>query len=277
MERVQMMFSALVACLLVVVRISGENVDVLKDVSLRSAVADSDHLINGLNCFAVPGICQDTYGPVICPRFCGGVEPNPTGQYSTTERPTHSHTTSQQFQCRDHVVATLLILEGPQVLIPLRATPVKLLTKPPFQRSHAHHTLPTHNTTPTSQSPTTSKPTTASSPPVSATTASVCEDNTAQGVSCDQLKDVCIADYAHLLCPKYCGCEDHLEPGLTCAGLVGTLHRTKEELCADSVGREACAKFCGCPACSLASHLFTDYNSTTDDVSGEKHTSTDNN
>ncbi|KAK7464027.1 hypothetical protein BaRGS_00037951, partial [Batillaria attramentaria] len=43
-------------------------------------------------------------------------------------------------------------------------------------------------------------------------------------------------------------CEDHLQAGLTCAGLVGTLHRTKEELCADSVGREACAKFCGCPA-----------------------------
>ncbi|KAK7485379.1 hypothetical protein BaRGS_00023327 [Batillaria attramentaria] len=34
-------------------------------------------------------------------------------------------------------------------------------------------------------------------------------------------------------------CEDNLQPGLTCEGLVGTQHMTKEALCADILGQDA--------------------------------------
>ncbi|KAK7486331.1 hypothetical protein BaRGS_00022379 [Batillaria attramentaria] len=80
-----------------------------------------------------------------------------------------------------------------------------------------------------------------------------CQDNVGGNLHCALLTDVCTNPYASLLCPRFCGfCTSeqkstgikHEKADWVCADMVGTLFKTKEELCADTMGEEACAEFC---------------------------------
>ncbi|KAK7483717.1 hypothetical protein BaRGS_00025038, partial [Batillaria attramentaria] len=179
-----------------------------------------DNVGHGMNCHdaRLHGFCEDGYARLVCPLTCGfcgsGVTSSGTAGPETTTSPTHAETTTPptHASCRDHVAYDLTC----QDLYPS-------ICKDPYGKILCCYSC---------------------TPATTTTWSGPCEDQTAPGVTCDQIQDVCTADYANVLCPKYCGfcgCEDHMEAGMTCDGLVGTLHMTKEALCADSLGKQACA------------------------------------